>query len=146
MKKEKNIFLEWKKAIDSIPLKQKNNETMKQNFEIKEKGKSLVAISTEDKKKIFGKINLETGKFIGDIVSLIPLTAEFKKRKEIVSKTYKLWITIEEHIVMADGSDQYRDMTEEDVRSVGEFKEINDATEQMNVLGNIHQSDGDVEN
>jgi hypothetical protein len=36
-------------------------------------------------------------------------------------------------------------MGEADTRSLGEFKKLDDAIEQMDTLGDIHQSDGDSE-
>lgn len=63
---------------------------------------------------------------------------------KIKQKTYKLWITIEEHVEFDDGSDEYRDLKELDTRSVGTFTDMDDALEQMNSLGDMFQSDGDV--
>ena len=37
-----------------------------QKFNIKKKGNFYVAFDTEDKTKSYGKINIKTGKFIGD--------------------------------------------------------------------------------
>jgi hypothetical protein len=66
-------------------------------------------------------------------------------QKKVVKKTYKLWITIEEHTEFSDGSDKYRDMKEEDTRSLGTFSTVELANEHMNFMGDNHQSDGDVE-
>ena len=65
-------------------------------------------------------------------------------RKKIVKKSYTLWITIEEHTEYSDGTSQYRDMKDEDTRSVGRFSNLKDANEQMQTLGEIHMRDGDV--
>ena len=80
-------------------------------------------------------------------------TTEREKREDdyisvvkIVNRTYKLWITIEEHIEMADGTDSYRDLKDEDTRSVGDYTTLEKAVEQMNSLGDMHVHDGDVEN
>jgi hypothetical protein len=65
-------------------------------------------------------------------------------RKKIVKKSYTLWITIEEHTEYSDGTEKYRDMKDEDTRSVGRFSNLKDANEQMQTLGEIHMRDGDV--
>jgi len=66
-------------------------------------------------------------------------------RKKIVKKSYTLWITIEEHTEYSDGTEKYRDMKDEDTRSVGRFSNLKDANEQMQTLGEIHMRDGDIE-
>lgn len=66
------------------------------------------------------------------------------KRKKIVKKSYTLWITIEEHTEFSDGTEKYRDMKDEDTRSVGRFSDLQEACDQMNTLGDIHMRDGDV--
>jgi hypothetical protein len=65
-------------------------------------------------------------------------------RKKIVKKSYTLWITIEEHTEYSDGTEKYRDMKDEETRSVGRFSNLKDADEQMQTLGEIHMRDGDV--
>lgn len=65
------------------------------------------------------------------------------KRRKVAKKSYKLWITIEEHIEFTDGTEKYRDMKEEDTRSVGRFSKIEDAYFKMNTLGDNHQNEGD---
>ena len=65
-------------------------------------------------------------------------------RKKIVKKSYTLWITIEEHTEYSDGTEKYRDMKDEDTRSVGRFSKLKNANEQMQTLGEIHMRDGDV--
>ena len=75
------------------------------------------------------------------------LIIDTKNWKVIIppKKTYTLWITIEEHIENPDGTEKYRDMSEEDTRSVGRFSNLEDAIEQMDTLGNNHMTDGDIE-
>lgn len=65
------------------------------------------------------------------------------KKKTIARKSYKLWIQIEEHIEYSDGTEKYRDMKEEETRSIGCFNKLEDANEQMQTLGEIHMKDGD---
>jgi len=68
-----------------------------------------------------------------------------KKTKKVVSKTYKLWIQIEEHKVFSDGSEEYIDLKEDETRSVGRFKKVKDARRQMDFLGDTCMHDGDAE-
>lgn len=65
--------------------------------------------------------------------------------KKVKKKSYTLWIKIEEHLEFEDGTEEYRDMEEEETRSVGRFSNIEDANDQMDVLGDTHMRDGDVE-
>jgi hypothetical protein len=55
---------------------------------------------------------------------------------------YKLWITIEK-ITTTDDDEIYEDLKEEGTRSVGTFKSLDEALEQMNQLGDNHQNDCD---
>ena len=57
--------------------------------------------------------------------------------KKVEKTTYKIWTSIEKHIIYSDGSDDYEDLKNEDTRSLGEFKEIKDARLQVDFLGNI---------
>ena len=58
-------------------------------------------------------------------------------------KVYKLWISIEEISLDENGVEQYRDMHEEDTRSVGVFKDIDEAVGHMDMLGEHYQHVGD---
>lgn len=64
--------------------------------------------------------------------------------KKVKNKSYTLWIKIEEHIEFEDGTEEYRDMEEEEPRSVGRFSNIEEAFDQMEILGDNHMRDGDV--
>jgi len=47
---------------------------METNFKIKKQGNFLVAFDLKDRKKTYGKINITTGKFVGDTRCLIALS------------------------------------------------------------------------
>jgi len=65
---------------------------------------------------------------------------EKSPRKKVAKKTYKLWVTIEEHIVYEDGSDEYRDI-EEDTVSAGEFSQIQAARLRMDLVSETFGGD-----
>ena len=44
-----------------------------QKFNIKKRGDYFVAFDTEDNKKSYGKVNIKTGKFVGDTRCMIDL-------------------------------------------------------------------------
>jgi hypothetical protein len=46
---------------------------MKQKFNIKKKGDNFVAFDLVDKKRSYGRINIKTGKFVGDTRCMIAL-------------------------------------------------------------------------
>lgn len=54
---------------------------------------------------------------------------------------YKLWIQIEK-ITTTDDDETYENLDQEETRSVGTFETLEDAYEQMNMLGDFHQQDG----
>jgi len=113
-----------------------------QKFNIKKKGNTFVAFDTEDKKRSYGSINIKTGKFVGDTRCSLALYSHLEKfiegdyntPKEGV--TYKLWITIER---IDENKGTYENLEQEETRSVGEFDTVNEAREQMNLLGDCHQ-------
>ena len=61
-------------------------------------------------------------------------------KKKVVSKSYKLWVAIEEHIIYDDGSDEYVDDAGGETRSVGEFNTLQEAEDEMNMFGDTHQN------
>lgn len=60
-------------------------------------------------------------------------------------RAYKLWVIIEEITLHPDGSDEYRDMKEEETCSVGSYLSLDDATNRLRELSQEHSSDGDEE-
>lgn len=56
---------------------------------------------------------------------------------------YKLWIQIEK-ITTTDENETYENLDQEETRSVGTFDTLEDAYEQMNMLGDFHQQDGNL--
>ena len=59
----------------------------KETFIIKKQGNYFVAYDTVDKKRSYGKINIDTGKFAGDTRCLIVLS-EFQevRKQELIDK------------------------------------------------------------
>lgn len=55
-----------------------------QEFDIRRKGNYFVAYDAKDKKKSYGKINLDTGKFTGDTRCLIILTEMQENNKQFI--------------------------------------------------------------
>lgn len=115
-----------------------------QKFKIKKVGGNFVAFDIIDKKRSYGKINIKTGKFVGDTRCIVELgnhladfiETDYNTPKEGVK--YKLWITIER---IDENKGRYEDLDQEETRSVGEFTTIAEAREQMNDLGDIHQGE-----
>jgi hypothetical protein len=60
--------------------------------------------------------------------------------KKVATKSYKLWVSIEEHIIYEDGSDEYNDDAGGETRSVGEFNTLQEAEDEMNMFGDTHQN------
>jgi len=60
-------------------------------FNIKKQGNYFVAFDTEDKKRSYGKINIKTGKFLGDTRCIIVLSNHLDKFNEecLISKIAK---------------------------------------------------------
>lgn len=67
-------------------------------------------------------------------------TGSFDKPKPKPRKTYKLWITIEEHDVKAD---TYKDVADT-TASVGKFTSLKDAIAQMEQLSENYKNSGDM--
>jgi hypothetical protein len=113
-----------------------------QTFKIRKVGGNFVAFDTIDKKRSYGRINIKTGKFVGDTRCLIVLNNHLDKFIEsdyntpTEGVTYKLWVTIER---IDENKGTYENLEQEETRSVGEFSTVNEAREQMNLLGDSHQ-------
>ena len=113
-----------------------------QTFNIKKQGNYFVAFDTVDKKRSYGKINIKTGRFFGDTYCMIALDAHLEKYIETdyntpkEGVTYKLWVTIER---IDENKGTYETLTQEETRSVGEFDTLNEAREEMNLLGDNYQ-------
>lgn len=64
-------------------------------------------------------------------------------KKKITKVEYKIWTLIEKHTEYSDGSESYRDLKQEEPRSLGTFSTLEKANEQVNLMGDIHQYDSD---
>ncbi len=70
--------------------------------------------------------------------SSLELIREQLPKKKVAERTFKLWVTVEEHIIYDDGSDDYKDV-EDDTASAGQFGTIEEAERQMEL---IHETFG----
>lgn len=63
---------------------------------------------------------------------------------KLLKTTYKVWTTIEVHKEYENG-ETYKDVpkNQQEPRSLGTFSTLNLAEEQINLLGDMHQNDGD---
>ena len=64
------------------------------------------------------------------------------KKKSHIKKCYKLWITIEEHTFNEKtGKETYKDLKQEETRSIGDVDTLEEAIERMNEIGEEFQGD-----
>ena len=113
-----------------------------QKFKIKKQGNYFVAYDIEKKDVSYGKINIKTGQCIGGTLCFEALREHWESVKPKVVKTsYKLWIVIEEFKELSDGSEEFRDMKEEETRSCGAFSSLEEAYEQMNEIASQFEGD-----
>lgn len=61
-------------------------------------------------------------------------------------KVYKLWIEIEEISLDENGQEVYTNLKDNETRSVGCFKNLDEAIDHMNDLGEMNQWLGDGQN
>lgn len=61
--------------------------------------------------------------------------------KKPIKVTYTLWLSIEKFTEYSDGSESHENLEEEETRSVGTFKSIEEALSEINLLGEIYQGE-----
>lgn len=66
--------------------------------------------------------------------------AEEINGKSVKKRTYKLWVSIEEHIEFEDGSDEYKDI-EYNTVSAGKFDTLCEAELRMNLISETFERD-----
>lgn len=57
-------------------------------------------------------------------------------KKTVVKKSYQVWMVIEEHKEFSDGTEKYRDLKQEETRSLCRVATIEEANEIMNEIAN----------
>ena len=82
-----------------------------QSFNIRKVGANFVAYDTVDKKRSYGKINIKTGKFVGDTRCIIALNNYWEQ--EVGSKQEELYDKVLEQIK--------KDVAEGDMTAVDEL-------------------------
>ena len=125
-------------------------------MKILKKGNAFVAYRTEKGEKgadfaevgsEIGRISITTGKFSGGTGACLELGRKLREFQEQESKiqvdgvTYKLWIVIEK---IDENKGTHEDLKQEETRSVGEFKTLQDARDGMENVGDIHVNDGSL--